>query len=81
MVMNTAFDKGNTLIYDQLHRRSEDSEGLEDYPHKVLQIHEELTRRISESSEAKFEVLYGRIAQQAIMCNPEIKLTQLPLWD
>ena len=52
-----------------------------DYPHKVLQIHEELTRRISESSEAKFEVLYGRIAQQAIMCNPEIKLTQLPLWD
>src|ERR1700722_3062248 len=43
MVMNTAFDKGNTLIYDQLHRRSQDSEGLKDYPHKVLQIHEELT--------------------------------------
>lgn len=81
IVMNTAFDKGNTLIYDQLHRRSQDPEGLMDYPHKVLQIHEELTRRISESSEAKFEVLYGRIAQQAIMCNPEIKLTQLPLWD
>jgi hypothetical protein len=81
MVMNTAFNKGSTLIYDQLHRRSKDSEGLRDYPHKVLQIHEELTRRISESSEAKVEVVYGRKAQRAIMFNPEIKLTPLPLWN
>ena len=46
-----------------------------------MQIHEELTRRISESSEAKVEVVYGQKAQRAIMCSPEFKLTALPLWN
>jgi hypothetical protein len=79
MVMGTAFDKNSTLIYNQLHRRSKDSEGLRDYPHKVLQVHEDLTRQISESSEAKVEVVYGEKAKRAITCNPKIKFTPLPL--
>ena len=31
MLMGTAFKKDSTLIYDQLHRRSADSEGLKNY--------------------------------------------------
>jgi hypothetical protein len=81
MVMGSAFTTGETLIYDQLHRRSLSSKGLEEYPQQVLKCHEEWTHQISESSEAKVEVVYGQAVQRYIMTNPEVKYTVLPLWD
>jgi hypothetical protein len=49
-----------TLVFDHLHRRSEDSEGLKTLPGPVLDCHEDHTRDISESMSAKVELLHGR---------------------
>ncbi len=59
MVTGTVFEKGKTLIYDQLHRRDQNSEGMQYYPQTVLDCHDEFTHQVTESSEAKVEVVYG----------------------
>ena len=79
MVMGTAY-QSDTLLYDQIHRRDEKSEGYENYPLEVRKIHEEWTRQIWESSEAKVEVVYGRKASKAIITDPNIKSTPVALW-
>jgi hypothetical protein len=79
MIMGTAYDN-TTLMYDQVHRRDPESHGSTSYPQHVRQAHKEWTRQISESSEAKVEVVYGGKATRAIMTDPEVKMTPLPLW-
>ena len=79
MIMGTAYDN-TTLMYDQVHRRDPESHGSTRYPQHVQQTHKEWTRQISESSEAKVEVVYGAKAIRAIMTDPEVKMTPLPLW-
>lgn len=76
--MGNAFRKGDTLIYDYLHRRSRRSEGLTTYPTNVLNAHEEFTRRILESSAAKVEIVYGKAVQKRIL--ETMKTTVIPLW-
>jgi hypothetical protein len=66
MVMGIAFQAGETLIYDQLHRRRATSEGLEEYPPKIIRQHEDFTMKILESSEAKVEVIYGAIVRDRL---------------
>jgi hypothetical protein len=63
MIMGNAYREGNTLIYDQLHRRSKASDGLSCYPAKVVQAHEDFTYQLMESSAAKVEVVYGKPVQ------------------
>ena len=79
MVMGTAFEE-TTLIYDQVHRRDDTSHGSTRYPLFVRQAHQEWTGQISESSEAKVEVVYGLKAARAIMTDRNLKTTPLPLW-
>ncbi|OCK94929.1 uncharacterized protein K441DRAFT_677154 [Cenococcum geophilum 1.58] len=79
MIMGTAYSS-TTLVYDQVHRRDPESHGSTIYPPYVRQAHKEWTRQISESSEAKVEVVYGRKATDAILTDPEVRTTPLPLW-
>lgn len=46
MVMGNAFEQGETLLFDHLHRRSRESKGLIEYPAAVLKAHEEFTQRM-----------------------------------
>ena len=80
MVMGTVFEKGKTLIYDQLHRRDQKSEGIQHYPQNVLDCHDEFTRRVTESSEAKVEVVYGTPVEQYLRRQFRGTSTTLPLW-
>lgn len=50
------------------------------YPPYARQIHQEWTRQISESSESKVEVIYGRKAANAILLDPQVKSAPMPLW-
>jgi hypothetical protein len=72
-----------TLVFDRLHRHSEDSEGLETLPEPVLDCHENHTRDICESMLAKFELLHGRKVHNRILNSKDnaYKFTALPLWD
>jgi len=79
MVMGNAFEKGKTLLFDHLHRRSRKSEGLIKYPAAVLKVHEEFTLRITGSSAAKAEIVYGRPVQNRVL--KTIICDILPLWD
>jgi len=63
MVMNNAFEKGKSLIFDDYLRRHETSEGDRIYPLSVKQVNASLIHRMRESMEAKVEIVYGRKAQ------------------
>lgn len=71
-----------TLVFDHLHRRSEDFESLETLPEPVLDCHEDHTRDISESMSAKVELLHGRKVLNRILSTRDNawKFTALPLW-
>ncbi len=56
-----------TLVFDHLHRRSEDSEGFKTLPEPVLDCHEDHTRDISESMLANVELLHGRKVHKRIL--------------
>lgn len=79
--MGNAFIKDETLIFDHLHRRSQKSRGLQEYPEAVIQSHEAFTQQILDASQAKVIVLYGKKVQERIMGNPKRNITVLPLWD
>jgi hypothetical protein len=78
MVLGTAFSQDG-LIYDQIHRRDKDSHGSTRYPRTVRQVHQQLTRDIFESSEAKVEVVYGQKALKSIFTDSTMETTPLPL--
>jgi hypothetical protein len=81
MVIGNLYHPG-TLVFDHLHRRSEDSEGLETLPEPVLDCHEDHTRDISESMSAKVKLLHGRKVLNRILSTRDnaYKFTALPLW-
>lgn len=79
MIMGNAFEKGKTLLFDHLHRRSRESKGLREYPAAVLKIHEDFTLRIMGSSAAKVEIAYGRPVQNRVLETMTCDI--LPLWD
>ena len=81
MIMGNASRKDETLVFDHMHRRSDQSRGLEEYPTQIIDRHEALTRQILESSQAKVIIIYGKKVQERIMGDPDYKLTILPLWD
>jgi hypothetical protein len=62
MVMGNAYTS-DMLVYDYIHRRDTNSEGIEKYPAQVLLRHEQFTQDIAESSWAKVEIIYGIKAQ------------------
>ena len=79
MVMGNAFQEGETLLFDYLHRRSVKSEGFDQYPQAVISAHEEFTHQIMASSAAKVEVVYGHAVQKRILQTTTCYV--LPLWD
>lgn len=76
--MGNAYREGETLMYDHLHRRSMNSEGLDAYPENVLYTHENFTYGIMESSAAKVDIVYGKRVQNRIL--QRMKMTSIPLW-
>ena len=79
MIMGNAFEKGHTLIYDQILRRDQDSDGVEKYPKDVVQCHENFIQDIREPSEAKVEVICGKIVRKRLMRDDRFKFDILPL--
>ncbi|CAF9909345.1 MAG: hypothetical protein GOMPHAMPRED_006718 [Gomphillus americanus] len=59
MVMGNGANDGQTLIFDHMSRRSENSEGMDEHPQEVVRAHEEFSTRTTASSTAKVELLYG----------------------
>ena len=78
--MGNAYGAEHTVMFDHLHRRSADSEGIETYSPKVLAVHEEFTR-IEESLHAKVAIVYGEKVQKRILNNQHRQFVALPLWD
>lgn len=78
MVMGTAYPK-NALLYDQIHRRDHESHGYTHYPPRVRAAHFSFSQDLFETSRAKVELVYGKKADRAIMENPLIKKTVVPL--
>jgi hypothetical protein len=78
MLMSNAFKENETLLIDDLHRRSEKSEGYATYPKEVIECHERFTQDICESSTAKVEIMYGVHVQKRVL--KRWKITPLPLW-
>jgi hypothetical protein len=79
IVMGSGY-RHDTLLFDHIHRRSEDSEAIEgdEYPPNVLQCHEQFTDAIAQSMLAKVEVIFGKKVQKRILQQQEIDI--LPLW-
>ncbi len=78
MVMGNGFQEGESLIFDHIHRRDPESQGLKKYPEAALAAHEDRTRHIMAFSAAKVEVVYGRVVQARIL--QTMRCTMLPLW-
>ncbi|KAL8745041.1 MAG: hypothetical protein Q9190_002790 [Brigantiaea leucoxantha] len=78
MVMGNAFRRGETLLFDHLHRRDSESEGLKTYPQDVIRAHEDFTWYLMAFSAAKVEIVYGRVVQERIL--KKMECTVLPLW-
>lgn len=77
MLMGNAFKENETLLIDDLHRRSAKSESYATYPKEVIACHERFTQDICESSTAKVEIIYGVHVQKRVL--KRWKITPLPL--
>ncbi|PCH05607.1 Hypothetical protein PENO1_021470 [Penicillium occitanis (nom. inval.)] len=78
MVMGNAYQPGETLLFDHIHRREARSEAIEKYPSNVLQCHEDFTSAIAQSMQAKVEIVYGQKVQSRLLQTQAIQI--LPLW-
>jgi hypothetical protein len=76
MVMGNAY-KSDTLVYDHIHRRDTESNGIQEYPAQVLRHHERSTRDIAESTWAKVEIIYGVKAQTRFLQTHEVDVVIL----
>lgn len=79
MIMGNAFRKDETLVFDHMHRRSDQSRGLEECPKQIIDRHEALTRQILESSQAKVIIMYGKKFRERMIGDAKYQLTILPL--
>ena len=75
MPRNDAFRKDETLVFDHMHRRSDQSRGLEKHPIQIIDRHGAFNRQILESSQAKVIIMYGKKVQERLMGDPNYKLT------
>jgi len=50
MIIGNAFGKDETPVFDHIHRRSDQSRGLEEYPTQIIDCHKAFTRQILESN-------------------------------
>ena len=80
MIMGNAFQKEHTLIYDQILRRDEKSEGLQKYPKEVIQCHEAFIQSVRESSEAKVEIVHDALVRERVIRQQPFNSDILPLW-
>lgn len=78
MVMGNLFDGDKSLIFDQIHRRERESRGLEEFPEPVVNCHNDFTKAVMESSEAKVEIIWGKVVRDSL--NEKFKITHIPLW-
>lgn len=78
MLMGNAFKKNETLIFDDLRRRSKKSESYETYPQEVIDCHVSWTQDICASATAKVEIMYGIHVQKRVL--QRWAITILPLW-
>ncbi|KAI9746734.1 MAG: hypothetical protein M1818_000449 [Claussenomyces sp. TS43310] len=77
LIMANTFVKDETLIYDHLARR-EITDGLIDYPQKVLLCHEAWLSTLRKNMFAKVETIYGRVVQNRMFRIYELE--PLKLW-
>ncbi|KAF3076486.1 hypothetical protein CFAM422_000971 [Trichoderma lentiforme] len=77
MVMGNVYNR-DTLVFDHIHRRDAQSEGIQQYPPRLLSSHEDFTRDIAQSMTAKVEILYGKKLQQRVLQTQGFEI--LPLW-
>lgn len=74
------FRKIKLLIYDQILRRDEKSDGLQKYPEDIIQCHETFVQSVLESSEAKVEIVHGVLVRERIFQEQSFNFDVLPLW-
>ncbi|PNP54745.1 hypothetical protein THARTR1_04950 [Trichoderma harzianum] len=77
MVMGNVYTP-DTLVFDHVHRRDAQSEGIQQYPPRLLSSHEDYTRDIAQSMTAKVEILYWKKLQQRVLQTQDCEI--LPLW-
>ncbi|KKP03431.1 hypothetical protein THAR02_04460 [Trichoderma harzianum] len=78
MVMGNVYTP-DTLVFDHIHRRDARSEGIQQYPPRLLSSHEDFTRDIAQSMTAKVEILYEKKKlQQRVLQTQGFEI--LPLW-
>ncbi|KAL6695208.1 hypothetical protein J3F84DRAFT_400052 [Trichoderma pleuroticola] len=77
MVMGNVYSP-DTLVFDHVHRRDAQSEGIQQYPPRLLSSHEDYTRDIAQSMTAKVEILYWKKLQQRVLQTQDCEI--LPLW-
>lgn len=77
MIMGNAYTP-NTLIFDHIHRRDAESEGITQYPQALRNIHEKYTADIAQSMQAKVEIFYGQKVQERFLQTQDVEI--LPLW-
>lgn len=78
MVMGNAYQPGETLLFDHVHRREARSEAIEKYPSNVLECHESFTDAIGQSMQAKVEIIYGQKVQSRLLKTQAFEI--FPLW-
>ena len=78
IIMGNAFEEGESLLFDHIHRRAHTSDGLKTYPESIIMLHENFTRRITGSSAAKAKIVYGDIIHSRILHT--MRGVILPLW-
>ena len=74
------FRKIKLLIYDQILRRDEKSDGLQKYPEDIIQCHETFVRSVREFSEAKVEIVHAILVRERIFQQQSFNFDVLPLW-
>jgi hypothetical protein len=76
MVMGNAYIS-DTLVYDHIHRRDTESNGIQEYPEQVLRHNERFTQDVARSTWAKVEIIYGVKTQTRFLQTHEVDVVIL----
>jgi hypothetical protein len=85
LVMRNGFEKDKTLIFDHLARRekSEEVDGIRDYPQEILDYHETYVDELRNNMSAPVEVVWGapvRERMKKVYREKKNRLAELRLW-
>jgi len=85
LVMRNGFEKDKTLIFDHLARRekSEEVDGIRDYPQEILDYHETYVDELRSNMSAPVEVVWGapvRERMKKVYREKKNPLAELRLW-